>query len=167
MDDHLSAQHTKTSLPEPYKPQRNTNESAAKQISAILSKLALHYWRPDFTPAQVNLLMGDYLDDLEGKSPYDVDAACRQYRSNPDNQYFPRTGQLLELMGEKCRPSEVQERHSKPFVRYPALDSPRATKSVAEILKEHGFNGAAERWENTAAHDPMKELLCEAIQTKI
>jgi len=135
----------KTSQQEPSKQLRSSQDDPAKRISASLAKLALHYWRPDYTPAQANLLMMDYLNDLKGITPEAVEAACEKYRKNEKNSFFPRSGQLLALIDEK-KPKEVLERHARPFRGYPALTERRATKSVAEVLRENGHFAAAEAW---------------------
>lgn len=68
------------------------------KISATLSRLALHFWRPDFTPIQAQYLMEDYLEDLRGYSSNQVESACRNYRRDPENKFFPTPGQLIDLI---------------------------------------------------------------------
>lgn len=90
------------------KPQRSSAEET-KRISATLSRLALHYWRPDFTPAQANLLLGDYLEDLRGKTALEVESACREYRLGHENKFFPRSAQLLEIIEtQRISPEEIE-----------------------------------------------------------
>lgn len=118
-----------------------TSPNTAMEISAHLTKLAMHYWRPDFTPGQMRHLMADYLEDLRGHSPAEIADACARYRRNPENKFYPRSGQLLELM--KIEPwCRLQTYHAPP-----ALPAPRKTKSVGDVLREHGFVRQADRWE--------------------
>jgi hypothetical protein len=118
-----------------------------KQVAAILAKLSLHYWRPDFSPEQARLIMGDYLDDLRGYSPEQVCRACSEYRKLPDAKFFPTSGALLALLGHGTK-SEPRPR--LPTFRAPnLLSGPRAKfKSVGDVLREHGEVQAAEKWES-------------------
>lgn len=110
----------------------------------MLSKLAMHYWRPDFTPGQMRHLMADYLEDLRGFTPVQVAEACAKYRRDAANKFFPRTGQLLELLKpEPGIPCRLQTYHAPP-----ALPAPRKTKSVAEVLRDNGFVKDAARWQS-------------------
>ncbi len=65
-----------------------------------LAKLALMYWRPDFTPGQAKQLYEMYLDDLRVYSFYDITKACAKFRQNADNKFFPTSGQLRGLIEE-------------------------------------------------------------------
>lgn len=119
-----------------------------KQISAILARLSLHYWRPDYSPEQAKLVMEDYLDDLAGHTPEQVSKACEQYRKNPDSKFFPKIGEIIELIKG---PKWLQDQpRSLPVFRSSQyqLAAPRGkTKSVAEVLREHGHGELAEKWE--------------------
>ena len=121
-----------------------------KQIAAILARLSLHYHRPDYSQAQAKLLFEDYLNDLEPYSPRDVEIACEEYRRKPESKYFPKVGELLEIMRG---PKWLREpKSSLPTWRTPAgfLEAPRGkTKSVAEVLREHGHEAAAAKWART------------------
>lgn len=121
--------------------QKTLIENTALEINAILSRLSLHYWRPDFGPGQVRLLLADYLDDLHGYSVEAINAACTQYRRNPENKFFPRSGDLLALLKPKSEPRH----HLQPFRGLPVIEAPRATKTAAQILAEHGFTLASAR----------------------
>lgn len=116
-----------------------------KQIAAILAKLSLHYWRPDYTPEQARMVMEDYLDDLRGYSPAQVAQACADYRKLPDSKFFPASGALLALLGHSTK---TEYRSRLPTFRAPPqLEGPRGkTKSVADVLKAHGFEKAAAKW---------------------
>lgn len=46
---------------------------------------------------QARLLFEDYIEEL-GKFPAEIlKDACRAYRNNPQNMFFPKVGQLIEL----------------------------------------------------------------------
>lgn len=114
----------------------------------ILGKLALHYWRPDFTAEQAKLVMGDYLDDLEGYDAAHLQTACEIYRRGRGNEFFPKICQLLEVLN----PPKAVWDSGRP--RLPAyrtsdylLDGPKAVRSVAEVLRQAGEGRAAEDWE--------------------
>lgn len=121
-----------------------------KQIAAVLARLSLHYWRPDYSPEQARLLMEDYLSDLSGYSPAQVERACAEYRQNPANKFFPHSGELLGLMGH----GKTEYRSRLPTHRAtPALTGPRApVKSVAQVLREHGMTAAAKKWDAPNYH---------------
>lgn len=113
---------------------------------AVLNKIALHYWRPDFEPSQFKHLMGDYLNDLAAYSPDDVEAACESFRRNPDNKFYPRVGELLAILKPKRdqfdKPSHLPKYSTPREMLYPQKPLP----SVAEVLRKHGFERTADRW---------------------
>jgi hypothetical protein len=123
-----------------------------KQKAAIIARLSLHYWRPDFSPEQARLIMEDYLDDLEKYSPADVDYACRQYRKGPNSEFFPKIGRLLEILNPPRPAWDLPESKLPKFRSPPQLTGPKPKlKSVAEILRESGHAAAAEKWTNRSA----------------
>jgi hypothetical protein len=63
-------------------------------ILVLLAKLALVYWRPDFSPAQAKELYAQYLDDLRDLPFSEIVDAVEKYRRNPENKFFPTPGQL-------------------------------------------------------------------------
>jgi hypothetical protein len=123
--------------------------SRNEQIAAILSKLALHYWRPDFTPTQSKLVLSDFLSDLAPFTPQEISAACDTYRRNGENKFFPTPGALLAIL----KPAGTgTERLRLPTFHagQRQIGGRKATKSVAEVLREHGFDAQAKRWEDRA-----------------
>lgn len=64
----------------------------------LLGKLALVYWRPDFTPGQAKQLYAQYLDDLRPFAFADVAEAIETYRQNGENKFFPTPGQLRAII---------------------------------------------------------------------
>lgn len=69
-----------------------------KAVVAILGKLALHYWRPDFTPEQSKQLYLDYVEDLMPYAVVAIGEAAKEWRRNPANKFFPKSGELIGLI---------------------------------------------------------------------
>lgn len=67
-------------------------------ILVLLGKLALHYWRPDFSPGQARQLYADYLDDLREYAISDISDAITKYRRAEDSKFFPTPGQLVGII---------------------------------------------------------------------
>lgn len=62
----------------------------------MLARLATHYHRPDFGPAQVKLMILDFIEDLSDYTVAEIEIAVRDYRRNPENKFFPKTADLRE-----------------------------------------------------------------------
>lgn len=69
-------------------------KSSRKEISTAIAKLAVHYYRPDFTPEHAKLLFADFAEDLRDYPIDRIEDACRAYRRDPENRFFPTPGQL-------------------------------------------------------------------------
>jgi hypothetical protein len=67
-------------------------------ILVLLGKLAVHYWRPDFTPGQARQLYADYVDDLREYALSDINDAMVKYRRNAESKFFPTSGQLVGII---------------------------------------------------------------------
>lgn len=91
--------------------------------------------------------MEDYLDDLAGYDPTQVERACIEYRKSSDSKFFPHSGELLGLMGHGKYDTVSYQRLPTWTTPKCLLEAPRGkTKSVADILREHGYEREAERW---------------------
>lgn len=66
-------------------------------MAISLAKLAQHYWRPDFSAIQAEMLFADFVEDLAQFSEHEVETSCRLYRQNGANQFFPKPGQLRDI----------------------------------------------------------------------
>lgn len=64
----------------------------------MLMQLASHYYRPDFTPAQVAQLMADMVADLEEFNLAEVEVSVRHYRRDAEKRFFPRAADLRDLI---------------------------------------------------------------------
>lgn len=72
-----------------------------RDFATLLGRLSIHYWQPDFTPDQVKLKLQDYEEDLAGVTADELRDACGEWRRDPLNKFFPKTGELLELVKPK------------------------------------------------------------------
>jgi hypothetical protein len=77
---------------------REARQSKNEAILLLLGKLALHYWRPNFTPELARLLYADYVVDLAPFPMPSIAAAIAAFRSNGANRFFPTTGQLVDFI---------------------------------------------------------------------
>jgi len=80
----------------------------------MLAQLASHYWRPDFSPAQAAGLTADYCEDLADCTVAEIEVAIRDYRRGADNQFFPKIGQLRDLIATDRKHRAELERLGKP-----------------------------------------------------
>ena len=81
----------------------------------MLSKLAVHYYRPDFNEGQARSLIADMVQDLSEFSVGEIEAAIAAYRQAPPppgkQKYFPDSGALRQLAAaERRHRQEVSER---------------------------------------------------------
>lgn len=100
----LASSKTLTAKPDPEK---------AKTLTVLLSRLAIHYYRPDFTEAHARLLVEDYVQDLAEFAICDVEAAIRDYRQQPTKgkaKYFPDSSQLRDLASANAKHREEMAR---------------------------------------------------------
>lgn len=137
MDDYENQHRMTISSPQ------HTKSDRRKEISAILARLSLHYYRPEFSKEQYKLLLGDYVSDLIGFNPIEVEAACSAYRRK-EVQFFPKVGEIIALI-----------RQDRPSVSYlPKVERPKEIEyqrtsklmSVADVLRKNGFERAADTW---------------------
>lgn len=108
-----------------------------------LTRLALHYHRPDMSQAMAEQLLVDMLTDLERFSSADVERACMRWRTSAE-RFFPTSGQLIEMIQGASFSSPP--RRLQLFKGYPEPEQ-QATKSVAQVLREHGHDKAADGYE--------------------
>lgn len=85
-----------------------------KLVAVSLAKLAAHYWRPDFTATQAEMLFEDFVEDLREFRDDEVEKACRLYRQDGQNQFFPKPGQLREiLLKERAEENSIRKISSR------------------------------------------------------
>lgn len=91
-------------------------------------------------------MLEDMLSDLGNFSVIEVERACMRYRMNGENRFFPTSGQLMAEPKEKpvVPHSNLKRLAPDEFVNPHAA---RKLKSVAQVLREHGYDAAAGKWE--------------------
>jgi hypothetical protein len=118
--------------------------------------MALHYWRPDYSPDQAKILMEDYIHDLEAYTPVEIERACMEYRRTPGNEFFPKVCQLLEILNP---PKAAWENRGPRLRAYRSsdylLEGPRAMRTISQILRHAGFGRAAEDWDTWKESRPQ------------
>ncbi len=67
-------------------------------MAALLSRLAIHYYRPDFTEDQAKALMADMVDDLSAFGVDEIESAIRDWRRDPQHRFFPRAAELGQII---------------------------------------------------------------------
>lgn len=93
------------------------------------------------------MVIEDYLDDLAGFEPWQIERACMEFRRQPENKFFPKSGELLGILRPKSAWDTPPSRLPK-FRSPPALTGPKPKlRSVGDVLRDHGHGGAAERYE--------------------
>jgi hypothetical protein len=85
-------------------------QEKARRLQMMLMRLASHYYRPDFTPAQAAARMDDMVRDLEEFYSCDVDAAITNYRRDAKSKGFPTSGVLRQLARDARFMREQPER---------------------------------------------------------
>lgn len=70
-------------------------------IAALLAKLAVHYYAPDFTEAQAKSKITDLVNDLIGFGMYEIEQAVNAYRQDANERFFPTgSGPLIKRIRE-------------------------------------------------------------------
>lgn len=82
-------------------------KATVREFAGHLGKLALHFWRPDFTPDQAKLMYRDFVHDLDGVTAQELAGACEAWRTDSRNSFYPTPGKLLDLvkdaLGDRAR----------------------------------------------------------------
>lgn len=126
--------------------QQQALDDKDKAIITILAKLALIYWRPNFTPAQARELYAAYVEDLRDYPITDIAAACEKYRRDPENKFYPAPGQLRGIIetvpswdvvskarhiAERRHAAQIEMRRMVDVIAAgPALPAPEAMKML-------------------------------------
>lgn len=81
----------------------------------LLMRLAMNYYRPDFTEGQAKLMVKDMVGDLDTYHVNEIDVAIQKYRRDASNRFFPRSGQLIDLIEANRKERRELDRYaSKP-----------------------------------------------------
>jgi hypothetical protein len=87
----------------------------------------------------------DFLEDLAPFTIAEIEVAIRNYRRDPKNKFFPTPAQLLAILRPPADPSDKRSR-LPVFHGYPE-PARSATRSVAQVLRDHGYETQAQAWE--------------------
>lgn len=90
-----------SSLPQHRSSETTSDPQKAATIAVLLTRLAVHYYRPDFTEGQAKSLIRDMVEDLSAYGVSEIDQAIKDYRRNGLNRFFPTSGQLLAPILER------------------------------------------------------------------
>lgn len=69
--------------------------ATAEEIMTALGKLVIHYPQMNMGDNQLKSLYEDYLDDLAPYPAWAMFDACKAYRREPRNEFFPKVSVLL------------------------------------------------------------------------
>jgi len=75
-----------------------------EEIIASLGKLLLHFPMTNMSTHEKTLLLEDYIEDLSDFPEQAVLDACKEYRLDPDNKFFPKSAVLVSLCKNKIYP---------------------------------------------------------------
>jgi hypothetical protein len=120
----------------------------ALKTKALL-QLSRHYHTAGMTPEAFKSVLTDFLSDLQDVTPQDFERACTAYRMDGQNRFFPTPGQLRAAIA----PKESPRLRLETFRGYPGPKT-RSTLSVAEVLRKHGHEASAARWEERQKNLP-------------
>lgn len=106
------------------------------EISVMLGRLSLHYWRPNFTEEKNALIVDDYCRDLHGVTVQELADAIEQYRKKIGERYFPTIAQLNKLIGDAVADRERMKRGATRMLE--ALDAPDTAE--ADKPQQHDYS---------------------------
>ena len=141
------------------KPQQPKSEpQKASQITAILSRLAIHYYRSDMPESAFKSIIADMLDDLAEFAFVDIEHAVKAHRQNPKSRFFPTPGELRLLAQQSAADRTTASKPRQSFKPEYGESRPilwwfiprrfwRQTWLVSEIPPEwqHTFNATTAR----------------------
>lgn len=71
------------------------------EIKVFLGKLVLHFPQTNMDDGHLSMLYEDYIQDLQQYPAHLLEAACREYRRNVENRFFPKVSELIALVNPK------------------------------------------------------------------
>lgn len=87
-------------------------------LSVMLTALASHYWRPDFSPSQAAVMWADFADDLADCTIPEIEVAIREYRRDPANKFFPKSADLRAIVWANRKHRADLEKIGKPVSNF-------------------------------------------------
>lgn len=98
-----------SSMPQRLSSPTNSRKDPQKTatIALLLSRLAVHFYRPDFTEAQAKSMISDMVGDLADLAVCDIEKAIEAYRKTafPMGKFkpFPDSGTLRKLAADELK----------------------------------------------------------------
>lgn len=137
-------------------PISKTDQQAVATMKAkkamSLSRLALHFYRPDFSEQHARLLIDDMVRDLKRVTPEDVERACKLWRTNEASRFFPTSGQLLAMLKNPFKDSPAA---SHGFYKAPPEEIERDIAEQNRWRKELQAMGAGIEIKKKQAGDEL------------
>lgn len=103
-----------SSLPQERSSVSSSEAQKGATIAVLLTKLAVHYYRPDFTEGQAKSLIRDMVEDLSMFTLGEIDGSIKAYRRDGNNRFFPTSGQLrapiLEARKERAQDARISNK---------------------------------------------------------
>jgi hypothetical protein len=78
-------------------PQRAVDAETAAAIGLEIARATAHF-RPDLRAGQAELMTRDFIQDLGHYRVAEIQAGFAAYRREASNRFFPRPGQIIELI---------------------------------------------------------------------
>lgn len=113
-------------------------EAVAQKDEAILlllAKLAVVYWRPDFTAGQAKQLYTQFLDDLREFAFADIAEAIEKYRRDPENKFYPLPGQLRGLIATPYSWDPSPKKHLTERLEAGRLEMQRMVAAIEQRVQ--------------------------------
>lgn len=107
------------------------NPATKAQILARIVSLELLYGRQAMSDDERRIWLQTYIEDLGAYTDLELANACRKYRQNGDNRYFPNPGQLLELLKNPFADTDAP--HRREVYRASEADHARDAAERKEI----------------------------------
>lgn len=105
-------------------------------IITVLTKLSIHYWQGGKDERGWSSMMEDYLEDLEHVPADLLQDACRRYRRNPSNRFFPKSADILLIVAPGIRARRMQFERVKKMLQPRAITSQKTQTDREEMAKK-------------------------------
>lgn len=67
------------------------------ELATILARLAAHFPSRNLSAKRVEYMIADWFEDVKHLPAATIEAACGKWRRDPENKWFPTSGQLLAI----------------------------------------------------------------------
>lgn len=107
-----------------------------EEVLTLLGKLILHYPMANMTTQEKTLLLEDYVDDLSDYPAWAIQEACRTYRRDPDNKFFPKVAVLIDLAKSLCSRHKRMISHIALILDQADRDASKQSSPVTALAKQ-------------------------------